>query len=69
MAGKGALVTKMPSRSLALGLLLSSSVLLAEVSVDPTGGGVNTLMLGVITDDSDPIGIWTSTVRWRPIKF
>ncbi len=45
-------------------VLLARTPALAEVSTDGSGPFVNTLILGVITDDSDPVGIW---LQYRPV--
>jgi hypothetical protein len=43
-------------------LLLVAVAVRAEVSTDPTPGGVNTLTMGIV-DDSDPI-----SVMWQPFR-
>ncbi len=55
-----------PARVLAVCgfVLLAMSALFAEVSVDSFGQHVNTIILGTIIEDSDPIG----QVVWQPIR-
>lgn len=42
---------------------LTAAAAHAELSVDPNGSRVNTLIVGIITDDSDPIGR-----AWEPFR-
>lgn len=46
-------------------VLLARTPALAEVSTDGSGPFVDTLILGTITEDSDPVGIW---LQYRPVS-